>query len=136
MMVIPKLIRPEGIAMGLTYVELLLANQFDTTRSIAVRALVDTGTSNLVVTPAVARALGFDVEEARTINVRLADGRRVKVPIIAPVNMRYQEFSYISQAAVMECEECLLGVVALQGMRLKVNPNSHSLEYDPRTERV
>ena len=135
-MQIPKLIRPNGVSMGLTYVDLVLTNRFDPTRSITVRALVDTGTSNLVVTPAVASALGFDVEEARTINVRLANGSRVKVPIIDPVVMRYQEFSFSSQAAVMECEECLLGVVALQGMRLKVNPNSHSLEYDPRTERV
>ena len=122
--------------MGLTYVDLVLTNRFDAARSITVHALVDTGTSNLVVTPAVATALGFDVEEARTINVRLADGRRVKVPIIDPVVMQYKEFSYSSQAAVMECEECLLGVVALQGMMLKVNPNTHSLEYDPRTERV
>ena len=122
--------------MGLTYVELALTNYFNNARTITVRALVDTGTSNLVVTPSVATALGFDVEEARTINVRLADGRRVKVPIIAPVVMRYQEFSYNSQAAVMECDECLLGVTALQGMMLKVNPGTHSLEYDPRTERV
>ena len=133
---IPKLIRPKGMTMGLTYVDLVLTNRFDAARSITVRALVDTGTSNLVVTPAVANALGFDVEEARTINVRLADGRRVKVPIIDPVVMQYKEFSYSSQAAVMECEECLLGVVALQGMMLKVNPYTHSLEYDPRTERV
>ena len=135
-MEIPKLIRPKGVPMGLTYVDLVLTNRFDVARSISVRALVDTGTSNLVVTPSVATALGFDVDEARTINVRLANGSRVKVPIIDPVIMRYQEFSFVSQAAVMECEECLLGVVALQGMRLKVNPNSHSLEYDPRTERV
>ncbi len=135
-MEVPKFVRPQGASMGLTYVDLILTNRFDTARSITVRALVDTGTSNLVVTPAVATTLGFDVEEARTINVRLADGRRAKVPIIEPVVMRYEEFSYTSQAAVMECDECLLGVTALQGMQLKVNPNTHSLEYDPRTERV
>jgi hypothetical protein len=36
----------------------------------------------------------------------------------------------------MDGEECLLGVVALQAMGLMVNPNTHALEYDRRTERM
>ena len=121
--------------MGLTYVDLTLTHGYEP-RAVNVRALVDTGSNNMVINPAVAEALGFDIEEASTINVRLADGRRAKVPIVAPIRLQYREHSCTFQAAVMDCDECLLGVVALQAMGLMVNPNSHTLEYDPRTERV
>lgn len=133
-----ELIKPtalQGTRMGLTYVELNLTHVYQT-NTVNVRALVDTGTNNMVLTRAVAHALGFDIEEARTINVALADGRRAKVPVVAPIRIRYGEYVCEGQAAVMDGTECLLGVVALQAMGLMVNPNTHSLEYDRRTERV
>ena len=121
--------------MGLTYVELTLAHGYQP-NTAKVRALVDTGTNNMVITREVAQILGFDIEEARTINVTLADGRRARVPIVAPIQIRYGEYTCDGQAAVMGGGECLLGVVALQAMGLMVNPNTHALEYDHRTERI
>lgn len=121
--------------MGLTHVELTLTHGYQP-NTAKVRALVDTGTNNMVITRAVAHYLGFDIEEARTINVSLADGRRTKVPVVAPIRIRYGEYICDGQAAVMDGDECLLGVVALQAMGLMVNPNTHALEYDRRTERM
>lgn len=121
--------------MGLTYVDLTLTHGYEA-NTVNVRALVDTGANNMVINSTVARALGFDIEEARTINVRLADGRRAKVPIVEPLRICWGDYTCHAQAAVMDCEECLLGVVALQAMGLMVNPNTHTLEYDPRTEYV
>jgi clan AA aspartic protease len=131
-----ELIKPtssQGTLMGLTYVDLTLTHPYEP-RSVSLRALVDTGSNHTVINPAVAKALGFDIEEVRTINVTLANGSRVKVPIVDPIRIHYLEYMCGIQAAVMDCDECLLGVVALQAMGLMVNPNTHALEYDPRTE--
>lgn len=128
----------QGAKMGLTYVDLTLTNNglFGNGKTETIRALVDTGSDRVVIPPALAERLGYDIAEARTVNVTLADGRKGKVPIIEPIQIRYLDHIGTFQAAVMNCDECLLGVLALQSMMLKVNPMTHTLEYDPRCERV
>jgi clan AA aspartic protease len=121
--------------MGPTYVDLTLAHGYES-KAVNVRALVDTGTNHTVINPTIARALGFDIEECRAINVQFADGRRSEVPIVEPIQIRYREYACTFQALVTDTDECLLGVVALQAMNLMVNPNTHSLEFDPRTQRM
>jgi len=76
--------------MGVTYADLTLANIF-TKRAVAVRALVDTGTSRLIVTPEIATALGYDPHELAVKYVNFADGRRLEAPHIEGVRIQFQD---------------------------------------------
>jgi clan AA aspartic protease len=111
--------------MGATRVQLALTNMFNKTR-IEVRALVDTGASHLVVTTDVAKALGFDPEECRTDYATLADGCSRRAPVIAPVQIEFEDRQCSADAFVMG-DECLLGFIPLECMDLVVDPKRQCL---------
>ena len=75
--------------MGLTYADLKRTNLF-TKQSVNVRALVDSGATFMCVTEAMALQLRFDPSEVSTQFVRIADGRQLKVPKIAPVEIAFE----------------------------------------------
>src|SRR5690349_24457292 len=78
--------------MGLVYADFMLSNLF-TRKSVSIRALVDTGAMEVYVSEAVARELGFDVEEVSLKRVILADGTVRHVPTIAPVRTHFADRS-------------------------------------------
>jgi hypothetical protein len=67
----------------------------------SVRVLVDTGSSYLTVTDEITRALGFDPQECRVRVVILADGRRVRVPVIGPLQIQFEDRECTVDAYVM-----------------------------------
>jgi clan AA aspartic protease len=115
--------------MGLVYADLTLTNLF-TGKSVPVRALVDTGATEVFVTPEVARQLGFDLEEVSLRRVVLADGSARQVPSIAPVRTHFADRSCLVDVVVLG-EECLLGVVPLELMDLVVDPTRRELIFNP-----
>jgi clan AA aspartic protease len=115
--------------MGLTYADLKLTNLFNQ-KNVTVRALVDTGAMHLCVPEAVAIQLGFDISEAQTRQVTVADGRSVKVPKIAPVHIEFANRDYTTEAFVIG-NEPLLGVVPIEAMDLIVDPVSQQLKVNP-----
>lgn len=115
--------------MGLIYADLTLTNLF-TGGSVPVRALVDTGATEVFVTPQVARQLGFDLEEVSLRRVVLADGSARHVPTIAPVRTHFGDRSCLVDVVVLG-EECLLGVVPLELMDLVVDPTRKELIFNP-----
>lgn len=115
--------------MGLTYADLKLTNLF-TKQSVNVRALVDSGATFMCVTEAMALQLGFDPSEVRTQFVRIADGRQLKVPKIAPVEIAFENRTYVTEALVMG-DEALMGVLPLEAMDLLIDPTQQRIVANP-----
>lgn len=116
--------------MGEIYADLTLRSLFGP-QSVRIRALIDTGSSYMIVTPGVARALGYDPEEMRTLNTTLADGRRFPVPVIGPLEIAFHPASdqphdrSCKLEAIVLGDQCLMGHVPLQAMDLMLDPPRH-----------
>jgi len=108
-----------------------ILTNFNRDKTISICALVDTGASEIIVTPHVARVLGFDLEEVSSTRVILADGRRVEVPRLRGVEIHFGDRSYTSEALVLDGDECLVGCLALAGMDLIVDPKREQVVSNP-----
>ena len=115
--------------MGLTYATLKITNLFSK-KKISVKALVDTGATFMCVTEAMATQLGFDVTEVATHVVTLADGRQIKAPRIAPIEIAVLNRTYVTEALVLG-NEALMGVLPLEAMDLMVDPLKQRLLVNP-----
>jgi clan AA aspartic protease len=115
--------------MGLAYADLHLTNLF-TRKAVEVKALVDTGALFMCVTEAVAEQMGFDTTEVSRTLVTLADGHQRKVPRIAPVEIAFENRTYITEALVMG-DECLMGVLPIEAMDLLVDSRNQRLIVNP-----
>ena len=116
--------------MGLTYATLKLTNLFSK-QYIEINALVDTGATFMCVTEEIAVQLGFDTTEVRQQVVTLADGHQRKVPKIAPIEIAFENRSYVTEAIVLG-NEPLLGVIPMEAMDLVVNPRLQLLTANPQ----
>ena len=112
--------------MGATYASLRLTNLF-TQDAVSVRALVDTGSSYLILTTEVARLLGYDLEECTVRPVSLADDRRIPVPVVGPLQIDFEDRQCRLEAVVLPGMECLLGFIPLEAMDLVVDPLNERL---------
>jgi clan AA aspartic protease len=115
--------------MGHTHAELTLINLF-TKQNIKIRALVDTGATFMCVTANEAMQLGFDITEVATHVVTMADGRQIKAPRIAPIEIVFGNRSYVTEALVLG-DEALMGVLPLEAMDLIVDPLRQRLIVNP-----
>jgi len=115
--------------MGITYADLSLTNLF-TQQKLDVRALVDTGATFMRVTEAVAMQLGFEVTEVSRQVVTFADGHQRKVPKITPVEIHFENRSYVTEALALG-DECLMGVLPLEAMDLLIDPKNQQLIVNP-----
>jgi len=115
--------------MGHTYAVLSLTNLFGK-QTATIRALVDTGATFLCVTEEVAMQLGFDLDETRRQVVTLADGHQRKAPKIAPIEIAFENRSYVTEALVLG-DECLMGVLPLEAMDLQIDPVGKRLLVNP-----
>ena len=116
--------------MGLVYANLKLTNLFSK-QQLEINALVDTGATFMCVTEEMALQLGFDITEVSTQVVTLADGHQRKVPKIAPIEIAFENRSYVTEAIVLG-NEALLGVIPMEAMDLVVNPRLQQLEVNPQ----
>ena len=116
--------------MGLTYATLRLTNLF-TRQQVQVNALVDTGVTFMCVTEEIALQLGFDIEKFSHQTVTLADGHQRKVPEIAPIEIAFENRSYVTEAVVLG-NEPLLGIIPLEAMDLVVDPRQQTLIVNPQ----
>lgn len=113
--------------MGETYAELTLTNLFRG-RSLRIQALVDTGATWMVVTPQVAEALGYDLEELVVSNVTVADGRRIPVPQIGALEIAFhpgrdaEPDRRCPLGAVVLGDQCLMGQIPLEALDLIIDP--------------
>lgn len=115
--------------MGTTHAKLKLTNLFSK-QTIEICALVDTGATFMCVTAAHALQLGFDTTEVKTHIVTMADGRQIKAPCIAPIEIFFGNRSYVTEALVLG-DEALMGVLPLEAMDLMVDPLRQQLIVNP-----
>lgn len=116
--------------MGLTYAKLKLTNLFNH-QQVEINSLVDTGATFMCVTEEIALQLGFDTGEVSRQVVTLADGHQRKVPKIAPIEIAFENRSYVTEAVVLG-NEPLLGVIPLEAMDLIVDPRQQLLIVNPQ----
>ena len=115
--------------MGIAYADLCLTNLFNR-QKLSIHALVDTGATFMCVTETVALQLGFDTSEVSLQVVTLADGHQRKVPKIAPIEIAFDNRTYVTEALVLGYE-CLMGVLPLEAMDLLVDPRTQQLVVNP-----
>ena len=115
--------------MRLTYADVKLTNLF-TKQSITAPALVDSGATFMCGTEAMAQQLGFDTSEVSAQFVRVADGRQIKVPKIAPVEVAFENRTYVTEALVMG-DEALMGVLPMEAMDLQIDPRRQRIIVNP-----
>jgi len=114
--------------MGHVYVEITLNNMF-LGKTVEVSALVDTGAFLMGITPSIATELGFDLEEMSTRMFTLADGSSAPRPVV-PLEVKWQDRRTTCDASVMG-DKCVMGVLALEGMGLIVDPVQQRLIPNP-----
>jgi len=115
--------------MGLTHASLRLTNMFTGT-SVEVLALVDSGAMFLCIPESVARQLGFDTTEVRSARIRMADASRVRVPVVAPIMINFENRSCTTDAYVLG-DESLIGVIPMEAMDCIIDPGSQRMVINP-----
>jgi clan AA aspartic protease len=115
--------------MGITYADVALESIFPK-RRLELRALVDSGSVFLTVPQHVAVQLGFDIDEAGTREIILADGSRKAVPMIGPLRVHFAD-RYCDLSALVLGDEPLLGAVPMEMMDLVLHPSSQTLTVNP-----
>ena len=85
----------------------------------------------MCVTEEIALQLGFYTTEVSRQVVTLADGHQRKVPKIAPIEIAFENQTYVTEAVVLG-NEPLLGVIPMKAMDLIVNPRLQMLTVNPQ----
>jgi clan AA aspartic protease len=119
----------QGKPMGYVHVDITLTHMF-ARKSIDVRALVDTGAFMMVLPVNIAVGLGFDLEEMSTREATLADGSRVRRPVV-PLQVAIQGRSCSADAILMG-DECMVGVLVLEALGLVVDPVQQRVIPNPK----
>ena len=91
------------------------------------KVLVDTGATFVVLPPELAEEIGMPRSGKKWFKVRLANGEEVQAEtgsVIITIDGREAP----ATAIILEGAEPLLGVEALEGLGLKVNPSTGELE--------
>jgi hypothetical protein len=119
--------------MSITYTEITLKNMEDMTlarhghikpsevRQVTVRAMADTGSTDLVISEALRQKLGLEIEWSEKIE--LANNRSEFFPVTEPVRVDWKDRTVPCRATVIPGDgEVLLGALPMEGMDLTVNP--------------
>ena len=120
--------------MSLVYAELELSNPADSDlRPMTVTALVDSGSTWMIVPQHVANQLSLKVAERKEIT--LADGAKRLVDYVGPLRVRFASRNAFVGAIVMG-DEVLLGAIPMEDMDVLVHPQSRSLIPDPANPNI
>jgi clan AA aspartic protease len=119
--------------MSITYTEITLKNIIDVAdakrgyikpseaRQVTVQAMVDTGSTDLVISETVRAALGLEI--VRTEEIGLANNQREVFPITESVWIGWKNRDITLPAVVIPGDgEVLLGALPMEAMDLMVHP--------------
>jgi predicted aspartyl protease len=119
--------------MGRIVTPLRIANAFDPTREIRCDALVDTGTTGVILPTAWKERLG-SLTSIRTVELETADQRVVPGEVCGPVRIHIEGFDEIFDEVIFMdlhpedgAYEPLLGYVVLEKSRAAVDMVGHRL---------
>ena len=101
-------------------------------KRMKVAALVDSGAYMLVINEHIKEQLDLPFLEEQT--VRLADDSEIRVEIVGPIEVRFENRSTTVRAAVMAGSvEPLLGVIPLEDMDVVIDPKQQRLIVNPES---
>lgn len=120
--------------MGLVYADLTLHNpRYPELKSLEVSALVDTGAYWLCIPEHVAIQLKLQKHEEREIT--LADGKKLMVPYMGPLQINFENRTSFSGALVFG-NEVLLGAIPMEDMDVVVSPLHQKLMVNPENPNI
>jgi len=130
--------------MGITYAEIELISgddvvlhrrgyiQEDQIKSVKVRALVDSGSSMLAITEAVKNQLNLGKLDEK--QAELADGSIVRLEIVGPVEIRFENrITTVRAMVVPNSNVVLLGAIPMQDMDVLIDPKREQLIVNPES---
>ncbi|MDF0553821.1 clan AA aspartic protease [Kamptonema sp. UHCC 0994] len=130
--------------MGITYAEIELIRsddralfregyiQEDQIKSVKVRALVDSGSSMLAITEAVKNQLNLGKLDEK--QAELADGSIVRLEIVGPVEIRFENrITTVRAMVVPNSNVVLLGAIPMQDMDVLIDPKREQLIVNPES---
>jgi len=128
--------------MGLTYAEIELANAGEiylaqkgyiipeSIKKVTVKALVDSGAYMLAINESI--KLQLDLPKLEEQIAELADGSKLKLEIVGPVEIRFENRSTTCRAMVLPGDtEVLLGAIPLEDMDVLIDPRQQRLIVNP-----
>jgi len=128
--------------MGLTYAEIELANAGEiylaqkgyiipeSIKKVTVKALVDSGAYMLAINESI--KLQLDLPKLEEQIAELADGSKLKLEIVGPVEVRFENRSTTCRAMVLPGDsEVLLGAIPLEDMDVLIDPRQQRLIVNP-----
>ena len=117
--------------MGLVTAHIILANPSNAELlPVHVDALVDTGAPTLSIPEHIMLQLGLQEIEKREVTV--ANGRRIFVPYVGPLQVQCAKRSCFTGALVLG-NSVLLGAITMEDMDLMVHPRLHQLITNPES---
>jgi len=120
--------------MGLVYADIELANAKNgSLKSMAVKALVDTGAMTLCIPEHIAIQLQLQEIEKREITT--ADERRHVVPYVGPVQIKFANRTCFTGALVIG-ESVLMGAVPMEDMDLVISPSGQTITVNPKSPNI
>ena len=130
--------------MGLIYANIELINSDDLAlvrrgyfaedqvRRMIVNALVDSGAYMLAINENLRHQLGLLSLDQQI--AELADGSKIKLDIVGPVDLRFKSRATTCRAMVLPGDsEILLGSIPMEDMDLLIDPKHQQLILNPQT---
>ncbi len=127
-----------GKGRGYVYAEIDLTNEDDlvlnrhgylpeaNVRRVRCRALVDSGSYDLVLNEEIRDQLGLVV--VAKDQVTLADERRIRVDMVGPIHIQFENRDTSARAVVMPgISVVLLGALPMQSLHVYIDPESERL---------
>ena len=130
--------------MGLIYADLTLIRAADMAlrdegyikekdvRSMKVRALVDSGAYKLAINENIRTQL--DLRKVDEQLAELANGEEVKLDVVGPVELRFQNRRTLCDAMVLPGDvEVLLGAIPMEDLDVVINTRDQTLIVNPES---
>lgn len=124
--------------MGTITAKLQLRNAADSSLApmevdALVDALVDAGAAQLCIPEHV--ALQLQLKEVYRREVTLADGRRMEVPYVGPIEVKFANRGCMVGAFVLG-DGVLLGAIPMEDMDLVISPLDRTVRANPRSPNI
>jgi clan AA aspartic protease len=120
--------------MGLIYADIELANARNgSLKSMAVRALVDTGAMTLCIPEHI--AIQLQLQEIEKREVTTADERRHIVPYVGPVQIKFANRTCFTGALVIG-DSVLMGAVPMEDMDLVISRSGQTVTVNPKSPNI
>jgi len=101
--------------------------------ALEVSALVNSGAVHLCIPEHV--AIQLELRELEQREVLLADGRRLTVPYVGPVEIRFRNRRCFTGAMVLG-NEVLLGAIPMEDMDLVLRPQLQSIDVNQESPNI